>query len=342
MRGAIVLFFGREQVYDDRMRINSRFAIATPFVVVLGTCFFVLDSGAQPGTLKQIVPGVWFREGEIETMGHCNNAIIEMKDYLIVVDANFPSGARMAMADAKKVSPKPVKYVFDTHHHGDHLYGNPVWTSAGATTLAYVGVADELKRYEPAAWQSTAKNRQDVAELNLPGPEPPKQTFSKNPYVIDDGNRRVEFYFFGWAHTRGDGFVYLPKEKVLCTGDALVNGPWNYTGQGNVKNWNNVLAQAGKLDSQYVLPGHGMAGTHELFAGQMLFFTELQNAVSRAIKEGKTLDQLVRTEGGKTTTSITLPDSVKNWTGSFLASQVKDVYEEISQAKPHGEIVGGK
>ena len=86
-------------------------------------------SDAQPGTVKQIVPGVWFREGDLENLGHCNNIIIEMKDYLIVVDANFPSGARLAMADAKKVSSKPVKYVFDTHHHGDHAYGNSVWTA---------------------------------------------------------------------------------------------------------------------------------------------------------------------------------------------------------------------
>jgi glyoxylase-like metal-dependent hydrolase (beta-lactamase superfamily II) len=323
------------------MRIN-RLTLAAPFVVVLGTCFYVVESGAQPGTLKQIVPGVWFREGEIETMGHCNNILIEMKDYLIVVDANFPSGARMAMADAKKVSSKPVKYVFDTHHHGDHAYGNPVWTRAGATTLAYVGVAEEMKRYEPAAWQSTARSREDVRELNLPTAEPPKQTFTKNPFVLDDGNRRVEFYFYGWAHTRGDGFVYLPKEKVICTGDALVNGPWNYTGQGNVKNWNTVLAQAEKLNSTYVLPGHGGPGGHELFAGQMRFFTELQNAVQRAIKDGKTIDQLVSGTGNKMTSTVTLPDSVKNWTGPFLPAQVKDTYEEITQGKPHGEIVGGK
>jgi len=66
------------------------------------------------------------------SQGHSNNVIIEMKDYLIVVDANFPSGARLAMADAKRLSPKPVKYVFITHHHGDHDYGAAVWTAAGA------------------------------------------------------------------------------------------------------------------------------------------------------------------------------------------------------------------
>src|SRR5437660_4075274 len=90
--------------------------------------FFRSSMVGQPATVKQIAPGVWFREGELETLGHCNNIIIEMKDYLIVVDANFPSGARLAMEAAKKVSNKPVKYVFDTHHHGDHAYGNSVWT----------------------------------------------------------------------------------------------------------------------------------------------------------------------------------------------------------------------
>src|SRR5881394_850789 len=159
---------------------------------------FVSRSDANPETVRIIAPGVWFREGDME-QGHCNNIIIEMKDYLVVVDANYPSGARGAMADARRVSSKPVKYVFDTHHHGDHLYGNPVWTEAGATTLAYKGVTEELKRYEPKSWQAAAKSRKDVADLHLQTAEPPKQTFDKTPFVLDDGTRRVEFHFFGWA-----------------------------------------------------------------------------------------------------------------------------------------------
>ena len=209
--------------------------------------FFTTRTEAQPGQVKLIVPGVWFREGDLANLGHSNNIIIEMKDYLIVVDANFPSGARLALETAKRISPKPVKYVFDTHHHGDHAYGNPIWTEAGATTLAYVGVAEEMKRYEPARWQASAKERPDVAELKLSAPEPPKQTFDKSPFVLKDGSREVRFYFFGWAHTRGDGFVYLPKEQVLCTGDAAVNGPYNFTADGNVANWPKVIRSAQAL-----------------------------------------------------------------------------------------------
>src|SRR5438445_2040802 len=173
------------------VHMKQRLSVTSAFGALLLAAFFITDGGAQANSIKQIVPGVWFREGDIKNLGHCNNIIIEMKDYLIVVDANFPSGARLALEAAKKVSSKPVKYVFDTHHHGDHAYGNPVWTQNGSTTLAYKGVVDEMKRYEPKRWQETAKQRKDVAELNLPTAEPPKQTFDKSPFILRDDTREV-------------------------------------------------------------------------------------------------------------------------------------------------------
>jgi glyoxylase-like metal-dependent hydrolase (beta-lactamase superfamily II) len=129
------------------------------FSALLVSAFFITGGAAAPNGVTKITDGVWFREGDIKGEGHCNNTIIEMKDYLVIIDANFPSGARLAMADAKKLSSKPVKYVFITHHHGDHNYGATVWTDAGATTFAYKGVAEEMGRYEPARWKDTAASR---------------------------------------------------------------------------------------------------------------------------------------------------------------------------------------
>ncbi len=316
---------------------------------------------AQPGSgkLEQIVPGVWFREGvpisrhpsRPDEMGNPNAIIIEMKDYLVVVDANYPSGARLVMAAAKTVSPKPVKYVLVTHHHGDHSYGMAEWRKAGATTVGYVGIAEEMKRYEPGAWNSAAKWRKDVAQMDPPAAEPPMKTFSKSPFVLDDGNRRIEMYFFGWAHTRGDGFIFLPKEKVLCTGDGLANGGFNFLGNGYVRNWNNVLAKAQALQPKYVLPGHGRPGGPDVIPGQMLFFTELLKAVQHEIDNGKKLDDLVMDDPdadpnfmmGKKKTTIQLPQSVAHWISrDRIATQVSDTYLELTQGKPRGEIAGGK
>ncbi len=294
---------------------------------------FVATRGdAQPDTLKQIVPGVWFREGDIQHSGHCNNVIIEMADHLIVVDANFPSGARRVMEDAKKVSSKPVRFVFDTHHHGDHAYGNAVWTKMGAVTIAYSGVADEMKRYEPKRWKETAATREDVKAMGTDAPEPPQKTFTQSPYVMEDASRRVELHFFGWAHTRGDGFAWLPKEKVLCTGDAAVNGAYNYTADGNITNWPKVIAQAQKLKPQYVLPGHGGAGGKEILEGQARFFVELRQAVEQAAKSGKKPEEITAS------LHVLLPDAVKKWAGAGLNAQVKDAYNEITLHKPAGDV----
>ena len=319
--------------------MHVRTVCASAFAALLSLGLVVTRTEAQPDTIKQIVSGVWFREGDLSGKGQCNNIIIEMKDYLIVVDANFPSGAQAALADIKKVSQKPVRWVFDTHHHGDHAYGNPVWSKMGATTLAHANVVEEMKRYEPKRWQEAAKEREDVKKLNLQTAERPQKTFGDKPFVLEDGSRRVEFHHFGWAHTRGDGFVFLPKERILCTGDAATNGPYNSTGDGNVGNWPVVLGKASALNAERVLPGHGPAGGKEVLSGEIEFMMALRRVVAAELKAGKTLNDLVKMEKGQPkSTTVKLPDSVKKWVGPFFATQVKDTVEEINAGKPHGDL----
>jgi glyoxylase-like metal-dependent hydrolase (beta-lactamase superfamily II) len=224
-----------------------------------------------------------------------------------------------------------VKYVFDTHHHGDHIYGNPLWTQEGATTIAFEGVSQEMKRLEPARWLAAAKIRPDVAELHRDAPEPPKQDITKDEFVLNDGERKVEFRHFGWAHTRGDGFVYLPKDGVLSTGDAVVNGPYNYLRDANIGNWPVVLRAVDKLKPKFVLPGHGVNGGRELITGQDEFLTELYKAVKSGVDAGKSVEEL---QG-----SISLPISVAAWVSeTSLKQQVKDTYLEIKQGTPRGDI----
>ncbi len=323
-------------------------------VVMLGLLRLITplkDSQATEGQVKLIAPGVWFREGEFREKDHCNNTWIEMKDYLILVDANWPSGAKACLEDVKKTTSKPIRYVFNTHHHEDHIYGNPIFTQMGATTVAYVGVVEEMKRYEPKRWQEAGKARKDVADLNLLGAEAPQKTFADKRMILDDGTRKVEFHFLGWAHTRGDGFVYLPNEGILCTGDVVVNGPYNYLGDGNADNWPKVIEQTQKFDVKTVVPGHGIPGGKELLEGQKQFLLELQKAVRAAVKSGKTLDELVTRDGDRRiNTSIRLPESVKNWVGDdflwnpsvSLPAQVEAVYMEMTVGKPHGEILAGE
>ena len=106
-------------------------------------------------------------------------------------------------------------------------------------------------------------------------------------FVLNDGTRKVEFHHFGWAHTRGDGFVYLPKEQVLCTGDAVVNGPYNYTADANIGNWPDGGARRREAEGEVRAAGPRRPGGREVLAGQAQFMAELHKAVKAGVEPGQ-------------------------------------------------------
>jgi len=290
-------------------------------------CFGV--AAAQSAKPKLVAPGVWFLEGDAHA-GYCNTIVIEMKTYLIVVDPSYPSRSKELMVEIPKLSPKPVKYVFDTHAHGDHAYGNSLWTKAGATTLGYVGVREEMARYEPQRWQTYAKTREDLRASGEIAPEPPKMVFRGRKMVLREGDREVDFLYLGWAHTRGDGWVWLPKERVLCTGDAATNGPRNKLWDANVANWPRVIDKAAALGPLVVLPGHGDSGGVEILRGQAQFLRDLYVDVANSVQERKTVQQA--------TADLKMPAADANWVRSDMAQDVGIVYAEIQAGKPAGAL----
>ena len=143
---------------------------------------------------------------------------------------------------------------------------------------------------------------------------------------------------FGFFYQCGDAFAFLPKEKILCTGDAVVNGPYNYTADGNIGNWPEVVKAAEKLDVTTILPGHGKPGGRDVLSGERQFMVELRNAVQAEVKKGKKVEDLVTMENGAPkSTSVKVPDAVKNWVGPSLAAQVRDTYLEVTSRKPAGD-----
>ena len=118
--------------------------------------------------VKEIAPGVFFRYSSISAtdtnvpFGGSNNIWVVFKDYVVVIDANFPKEAGDVLAAIKKTTNKPIKYVLDTHHHGDHAYGNAVWAKEGAKIVAHTNAARLLKINGPKQWEDAAKDRKDV------------------------------------------------------------------------------------------------------------------------------------------------------------------------------------
>lgn len=241
---------------------------------LLGVLFCPAGVVAQINTVQEIAPGVYFHEGD-PRIGTCNNGWIVMGAYVVGIDANYPVGARIVIPKIRATTDKPIRFVVDTHFHPDHSFGNQVWADEGAIAVAQVGAFEELRDSGPQAWALSAAGRPDVASsrLKLPG------LVYSDSLVFDDGVRRVELRWPGIAHTRGDTLVWLPKEKILFTGDVCVNGSFNYVHDSNISEWIRVLGEAAKLGAERVCPGHGPLGGAEILADQRGYFVELRRGV---------------------------------------------------------------
>jgi cyclase len=287
----------------------------------------ILAGVARAQAPERVAPGVWFLLGDA-SKGYSNTTVIEMRDYLIVVDANYPGRAKELIALMPQLSPKPVRYVFDTHAHGDHSYGNSTWTKAGATTMAFSGVAKEMDRWEPSRWQTFGERREDVRATGEHDVERPKKIIDGDKFVLNDGQREVDFLFLGWGHTPGDGYVWLPNERVLATGDAAVNGPRNKLADASIANWPKVLERAIALKPEFVLPGHGARGGVEILAGQRQFLLDLYAAVAAQIAAGKSATEI----------KVKLPEADANWVPKDLTLDVESTASEIEGKAPAGAL----
>jgi glyoxylase-like metal-dependent hydrolase (beta-lactamase superfamily II) len=260
---------------------------AAIFAVLLAAAFHAAPQDGPSPRVKLLAPGVFYWQGDRETRRQTNCAWVVFRDYVLVIDANFPWGAREILADLRKTTDRPVRYVFNTHYHADHAYGNSVFTDAGAAIVGSEDCAEESRR----------KGARDAANQAKGSTEPvvhPTLLFPDR-LVFDDGVRRVELTKVGPAHTKGDAVAYLPHEKILFVGDLAVN--WTYGNNvsdvdADHANWVRVLDRLAGWDAAVVAPGHGELGTPAILKGQRAYLAEMLEKVQAGIAAGKTADQL--------------------------------------------------
>ncbi len=312
------------------------FPMRTIAIFFLGFCsHLALAVDPAPTSLKpamkynevrEVAPGVFFRFSQISAtdpnlpFGGSNNAWVVFKDYVVVIDANFPKEARDVIAEIRKTTNKPIRYVFDTHHHGDHAWGNAVWAAEGAAVIGHRFCAERMrgdaKEFADAGKGPNA--RKDVAESTFRVPD----LLFDDKLVLDDGTQRVEFLFMGHAHTSGDACAWIPKNGILCTGDACVNGAFNFMGHSDSGSWVRALERMEALAPKMICPGHGPVDGPELVKRQKRYFVDLREAVRNSVRENKTLDDAKM--------AIRLP-WYKEWTGvDVKADNITHVYGEMT------------
>jgi len=261
-------------------------------LTVLGVSGLVFHAQSVPpqATHKftQIAPGIYSAIGTGAPNVGSNSAVIVNQDDVLVVDSHIsPESARVLLRELKTITNKPVRVLVNTHFHYDHASGNQVFgppveiigheftrrrltpdiLQKGMFAELLAGMPKQLEdlkgpaaaEQDPAAkarLEQQLKNQQAFSQqISETTPTPPNVTLDDR-MTLFRGDREIRLLYLGRGHTGGDVVVYLPKERVLCTGDLLVNQIANLI-DGHVNEWPDTLEKLKPIDFVDVIPGHG-------------------------------------------------------------------------------------
>jgi len=215
-----------------------------------------------------------------------NSSFIVNDDDVIVVDDHVsPAAAWVLLEEIKEVTNKPVTTVINTHFHFDHAHGNQIFDQH---------VVEDLKKRlateSDATTQASLERQISVAENNRAAqaelkPTPPNVTLTDR-MTLYRGSREIQIRHLGRGHTAGDVVVFLPREKVVMTGDFLTAGLSNLS-DSFPDEWVASLDELKKLDFDTVLPGHGDAFTDKAKIGYWQdYLRDVWTEVSRLKQQG--------------------------------------------------------
>jgi cyclase len=231
-------------------------------------------AGATVEKIRLLKPNLYMITG-----GGANTLIRVTPEGLILVDTKNPGddNYNRVMEEIKSVSPLPVKYVLNTHHHPDHVGTNQKFIDAGATVIAL----DALK----------TNMASDPRTKDIPGR--PTQTFVKD-YVLKFGGAEVDAHSYGRGHTGDDTMVYFPDLKVVMVSDQMTdtNPIVDFANGGSAVEWNKSLDGVLKLDFDMAIPGRGEPKTRAEVQAFRDKFATLISRASDAIKAGATRETL--------------------------------------------------
>ncbi|RKS55783.1 glyoxylase-like metal-dependent hydrolase (beta-lactamase superfamily II) [Gillisia mitskevichiae] len=206
------------------------------------------------------------------------------EDGVFMIDDQFAPLSEKILASIKTLSEKSVKYLVNTHHHGDHTGGNSNFEKQGTLIFAHENVRRRLKEDEKNTDQSGL----------------PVITFDHKMQLHLNGDDIMAVHVHN-AHTDGDALIYFPKSNVLHTGDTFFNGMFPYI---DLKSGGSVAgdleaAKTGLMlinENTKIIPGHGAMASYADYENYLKMLEGIHANVKTAIAEGKSREQIIADE----------------------------------------------
>lgn len=259
-------------------------------------------------TLEELAPDLYLLIG-----GRGGNVAFRVGERgVLVVDDQFADLAPEIKKAIEKVTAKPIKYLINTHHHGDHSGGNAFFLRY-TEIVAHHNVRQNLLKLRPQGVRV-----EDVAS--------PTVTFEKEVRLYLDNNE-IQVFHLSRGHTNGDSVVYFPSEKVAHMGDLYFNGfhPFiDRRGGASTREWIQFLS--GVLErvapSTRFIPGHGSVSDAEGLEVFRDYLRELRSKLGKAIEAGQTREEAIES------TSLEIS---KDWPPRRGRDNIGIVYDELKE-----------
>jgi glyoxylase-like metal-dependent hydrolase (beta-lactamase superfamily II) len=247
--------------------------------------------------------------------GGGNSGVIVAEKGVIVIDTKItPASGKELLDDIAKITPKPVNTVILTHSDRDHVNGLAAFPGG----IAIIAQENDKKEMERA-----------IAGGGKDAPSPdhlPTRLITQNKDHIKVDDVSLELLHWGPAHTSGDLVVYLPKQKIVFTGDIITNRPdplIHLEKNGSSEGWIETTKGIVALDADTFVPGHGAPET-KAEVQQYLAHAETKRAkIKDLVSQGKSLDEIKSAVGDAT--------PAQGGNGPAFATFTEVVYRELTQ-----------
>ncbi|RSD26833.1 MBL fold metallo-hydrolase [Mesobacillus subterraneus] len=252
-----------------------------------------------------------------------NAGFVDLGDEVLIFDTfMIPEAASALRKAAEEQTGKKVKYVVNSHYHGDHTNGNVIFKDAviistavtrqrmqesyqthdipalKASMASYFAqleerIANEQNEQLRIALEYDLSDKRKYAEsLDLIEEVLPSVLFEEK-LVLQGSERTVELYHFGGGHSESDLFMYLPEEQVLFAGDLVFVNNHAWMGHGNPHEWLTILEKLEQFDVSSLIAGHGKAGGHEDIQNTKDYIRDMIHFVSEMNEKGKSMEELI-------------------------------------------------
>jgi cyclase len=238
----------------------------------------------------------------------CNPSFVTTSDGVVVIDTpQLPTRAVAMRKEAE--SHGPIRYLINTEHHVDHIFGNYYFKGAG-TVVNHQGVYDRFMVVYPEL-DPFAYAKESVAGPDARGTDldeqglalwPDRDEYYRDPnkgtlVFTGDLTLRVGDHTFNLlhtpGHTPGQVAVHVPEERVVFTGDTIFSGCQTWLMTSDVAQWLDALERIRTLDVDLIVPGHGPVVTKQYLDVQRSHLMEWKTAVAAAIAKGWTREETV-------------------------------------------------